>query len=453
VLGPVIRRAHLALAVLLLLVARSAAAQPCADCLAAGAARVELRIPAGTPLAGYGSTARRLLLPDVLGRYPHAFWFQPSRGERDPLAVRALVIESSGQRVAWASLDLLAVDQAFTADVERGLAAAGVRPAALLLSASHTHSGPGAYVDSAVLGWLAVDSLDRSVRAGLVDAAVSALRQAAATVRPARLAVAGVTAPPIVSSRVGRALDAEMVVLKVAEPSGRAIALVWNYAIHGTALGPRNLRLSADLMGEASRRLERELAAPVLFVNGAVGDVSPIRHGERAVADLGAALAATARDGWQGAEPVAPGALAVGRRTIALPAPSLSAHNCLGGWLPRAVGLPLGSVFPRETTLTALALGDLGVVTIPGELQTSLGRGIKDAAAAMGLHRMMVGGLSNDYLGYFTTAADYDRPSYVSCASLYGPQLGRCLAEAAAGVVGAVARAGTALTDRAGCDQ
>jgi neutral/alkaline ceramidase-like enzyme len=390
----VIRRTLLALAVLLLLVARTAAAQPCADCLGAGASRVQLQVPPGTPLAGYGNTTRRLLLPDVLDRYPHAFWFKPSRGERDPLAVRALVLEVGSQRVAWVSLDLLAVDQAFTADVVRALAEAGGRPAALLLSASHTHSGPGAYVDSAVLGWLAVDSLDRSVRAGLLDATVSAVRQAAAAVRPARLATASVTAPPLVSSRIGRALDAEMLVLRVAEPSGRPIALVWNYAIHGTALGPRNLRLSGDLMGEASRRLEQELDAPVLFVNGAVGDVSPIRHGDRAVVDLGAALAAAARDGWRQAEPVASGMLAIGHRTIGLPPPYLSAHNCLRGWLPRAVGLPLGSVFPRETTLIALALGDLGVVTIPGELQTSLGRGIKDAAATMGLRRVLVAGLS-----------------------------------------------------------
>jgi neutral ceramidase len=282
---------------------------------------------------------------------------------------------------------------------------------------------------------------------------VSALRQAAAAVRPARLATASVTAPPIAASRVGEALDAEMLVLKVTEPSGRAIALVWNYAIHGTALGPRNLRLSADLMGEASHRLEQELAAPVLFVNGAVGDVSPSRHGERAVVDLGAALAASARDGWRGAEPLAGGALAIGHRTIALPSPSLSAHNCLRGWLPRAIGLPLGSVFPRETTLTALVLGGLGVVTIPGELQTSLGRSIKAATMSMGLRGLVVAGVSNDYLGYFTTAAEYDRPGYVSCATLYGAGLGRCLADAAAGAVGALARARTALTDRAACDR
>jgi len=48
--------------------------------------KVPLTVPDGTPLAGYGSFRRRLLVPDVLDRYPHAFWFKPGRAERDPLA-------------------------------------------------------------------------------------------------------------------------------------------------------------------------------------------------------------------------------------------------------------------------------------------------------------------------------------------------------------------------------
>ena len=54
---------------------------------------------------------------------------------------------------------------------------------------------------------------------------------------------------------------------------------MWNYAIHGTALGRDNFLLSGDLMADASLRLERELGVPALFVNGAVGDVSPRPRG------------------------------------------------------------------------------------------------------------------------------------------------------------------------------
>jgi len=446
------RRPRLALAAVLALVAGPAAAQPCSDCLEAGAARVSLSVPAGAPLAGYGTAARRLLLPDVFGRHAHTFWFKPSQGERDALAARALVLQFGGRRVAWVAVDLLAVDQTFTADVGRRLRAAGVPPLTLVLSASHTHSGPGAYVDSALFGWLALDRLDGAIRAALLDAVVAAVRQADEARRPARVASGSVATPPLTTSRLGQALDPELLVLRVTSAGGAPIAMVWNYAIHGTMLGPRNLRLSADVMGEASRRLEQALGAPVLFVNGAVGDVSPARHGEREMTTLGAELAGLARAGWTQAEPIGTPTLAVAELSAALPPPRVSAHNCLGGWAPRALTLPLGSALPRETTLTAVVVGAVGWVTFPGELQTSLGRGIKNAGGAR-LRHTIVAGVTNDYLGYFVAAADYDRPGYVTCASVYGPSAGTCLAEAAAGLLDRAARGEPRPATPVACDR
>ena len=119
---------------------RAAAAERCADCVTAGAASSTLTVPPGTPLAGYGSPKRRLMFPDVLGQHPHAFWFAPSAGTQDPLAVRALVLEAGATRVAWVTLDLIAVDRAFTRALQERLAADGVPTATLIVSASHTHS-------------------------------------------------------------------------------------------------------------------------------------------------------------------------------------------------------------------------------------------------------------------------------------------------------------------------
>jgi neutral ceramidase len=446
------RGARRALAILLTLLAAPAAARACPDCLAAGSARVSLAVPAGVPLAGYGSVPRRMLVPDVLGRHAHAFWFKPSDGARDTLAARALVLQSGDVRVAWVAVELLAVDRSFTDEVERRLTVAGVAPVTLIVSASHTHSGPGAFVDSAVLGWLALDRLDRSVRDGLVSAVVAAVQQADAARTAARVGVGSVTAPHLTSSRLGAAIDSELLVLKVTAADGAPVALVWNYAVHGTVLGPRNLRLSGDVMGEASRRLEQTLGAPALFVNGAVGDVSPVRHGERALTDLGAELAESVRAGWARAETVTPSTLRTGRVQVSLPPPSLSLHNCLRGWVPAALALPLGSVFPREATLTAVVLGDVGWVTFPGELQTSLGMAVKQALGAR-LRHALLAGISNDYLGYFLTAADYGRPSYISCSTVYGPSAGTCLAGAAEGLLGTVSRGERTAEARASCDR
>jgi hypothetical protein len=208
------------------------------------------------------------------------------------------------------------------------------------------------------------------------------------------------------------------------------MALVWNYAIHGTMLGPGNLQLSGDVMGAASAILERELGVPVLFVNGTVGDVSPRRHGPDSVREVGAELAAVLREGWSQSEEIDAVPISVRAARVALPAPFLSVRNCLGSWVPRAVTLPLGWVLPSDAELLAIAAGDLVWVTFPGELQSALGEEIKQAARARGALGF-VAGVSNDYLGYFVSPEAYATPSYVSCATLYGPTAGERLARAA----------------------
>jgi len=424
VCGEVRRRALAGalLAALTLAPARPGIAAP----LRAGAASAAFSIPDGTPLAGYGSVRRRLLFPDLLGRYPHAFWFRPHAGERDPVATRALVLETPSARLAWVTVDLLAVDRAFTSAVERRLAEAGIGPATVIVSASHTHSGPGAFVESRLMGWLALDTLDPDVRTALVETVVATIRKAAAAATEARVATTSVSAPGVTASRLARPLDPELVALKITSASGAPIALVWNFAIHGTVLGARNLRLSGDVMGAASGQLERDLGVPVLFVNGAVGDVSPAGHGEEALTRLGRELAGAARAAWERAGPRESPELVVRRARVALPPPRLSVRNCAGRWVPGFVSVTLGHALPADAELTAVALGGTAWVTMPGELQAALGLEIKRQARPLFAHAF-VAGVSNDYLGYFVTSEDYDRPAYVTCAAVYGPRAGECL--------------------------
>lgn len=421
----------LALAASLAVAAASAAgAAPCPACVLAGAATVSLEPPAGAPLAGYGSLARRLLFPDVLGLYPYAFWFRPSEGTLDPLFARAVVVESGGSRLAWATVDLVAVDRRFTEEVRERLRAAGLPPLSLVISASHTHSGPGASFDSLLWAILAVDRLNAAVRATLVGAVVQAIARAEAAKVPARVAAFARAGPDATTGRLGLPVDRELVGLRFVHADGEPLALVWNYAIHGTMLPPANLRFSGDVMGLASAMLEAELRAPVLFVNGAVGDVSPRRHGEAAAREVGAELASALRAGWRQSRELAAGTIATRAVRLDLPAPALSLRNCLGALIPRALTLPLGWAMPRDAELLAVALGDVVWVVVPGELQSALGQQIKDGARgrfALGF----VAGLSNDYIGYLITPEAYDRPAYVGCGSLYGPTAGERVARAA----------------------
>jgi neutral ceramidase len=439
------RLAGLAVTLLATLAVAAPSAPAAPPVLLAGAASVDVALPDGTPLAGYGGFPRRARVPDVLGWYPHAFWFRPSRGVHDPVKARALALDDGRASLVWLAVDLVGADPSLVAELRARLARAGLGYSAVIVSASHTHSGPGAYAESALFAFVAVDRLSPDVRARILDALERAAREAHAQRAPARIGVGAGEVRGITRSRVQAPLDPTLGVLKVvAAADGRPIALLWNYAIHGTALGGSNALVSGDLMAEASARIERRLGAPALFVNGAVGDVSPAGRGWSGVMEIGERLAHEALAVWERITPAQPAEadapLAVAAAAAALPAPAVSLRNCLGRWVPGWLRVGLGSALPRTADLLAVRIGRSAWVTLPGELETRLGRELRAAGAGRFDH-VFVAGVSNDYLGYFMGPEAYGRPSYVACASLYGDRGGELIRDAA---IALLARLGTA---------
>ena len=340
------------------------------------------------------------------------------------------MLEAGSVRVAWLTVDLVGIDPALVARVGLALRAAGLDYSAIILAASHTHSGPGAYADSVLFGVLAVDLLSPPVRDRIVDGLVQATRQAEARKSAARVATGRADVTGIAESRVQGPLDTELGVLKVTKLTGLPVALVWNYAIHGTALSRDNFLLSGDLMADASLRLERELGVPALFVNGAEGDVSPRPRGWNGVATAGTALAAGALSAWAAAREDTDQRLEVVTERVILPSPALSVRNCLGEWIPSNVLLGLAGALPSSAELIALTLAGTAWVTIPGELETRLGLDVKEGMRPR-FPRVFIVGLANDYLGYLLTPASYRRRSYIACGSLYGERGGEIVRDAA----------------------
>lgn len=409
--------------------------------LLAGAAAVDFDIPPGTPLAGYGGFPRRAPIPDMLDRFDQAFWFSPSRPGHDPVRARALVLQSGTTRLLWLTADLVGVAHSLRDGLRRRLESGGRSYSGLIISASHTHSGPGAFADSALFAFLALDRQAPLVRDRILDGLERAAVEAERRREPAYLAATSAEVNGIGRSRLRAPLDIELGVLKVVAGGGRPIAVLWNYAIHGTALGKQNLVLSGDLMGEASTRIEREIRAPALYVNGAVADVSPRGRGWQGVGSGATALSNATLDLWRVMEARADARLGILSERVPLGTPAVSARNCLGSWVPRGVRIGLGGALPESTELIAVRVGPAAWVCIPGELQTRLGLEIKTAGRRHFLHAF-VAGVSNDYLGYFLAPADYDRPSYIACASLYGDAGGPRLRDAAIGLLGRLAGTG-----------
>lgn len=204
----------------------------------------------------------------------------------DDLELRVFWFEHEGTSACVVSADLIGFDAPLTAQIRDDLAGAyGVRPDAVLLAASHTHSGPQTSATLAAAGGLPVPEYVESLRRKVVAAAGVARSNA----RPATLhAGRGLLEDGFAINRRrkenGRVLNApnppgvkddEVITLTVRDAAtGNILAVLFQFTCHPTTMG--DYRLSADYPGAARRHVEASLPGVVAgFLPGCFGDIRP----------------------------------------------------------------------------------------------------------------------------------------------------------------------------------
>ena len=218
----------------------------------AGAASVGITPPTGYAMWGYAARKD-----------------EPSLGVRDPLRARALVLAVGDKRIALVSLDLgRAPTRASMAAIRRRVKPAGIEH--LFLVASHTHHGPVLELDN----WPSEKtSYVRQLEQKLAEVILSAAK----AVKPARLGIASKQTKlnrNRQSKRDDAPVDRELLVLRVEDCDGKAIAHAVNFAAHPTLRDIRERKFSADYPGVLADVVEKETKAPCLFLQGAAGDLS-----------------------------------------------------------------------------------------------------------------------------------------------------------------------------------
>jgi hypothetical protein len=340
--------------------------------LRAGAAVVSLDPPAGVPVAGFPRLAWRSL------------------GSRDPVAARALVLEEPGCRVALASVDLLLVPAALERSVAERVADLGL--SAVVVAATHTHAGPGGYWDSWLGERFATGPFDRATFDRVSERVALAIRNAAASSVPARLAAARAQAPDLVWNRDGGEIDARLSALRADAVDGRPIAEVVIFPAHATLLGKVNRLISGDWPAALSADAQRGVR---LFFQGAVGDQSarltgdPSRSGPQ---EYGRAVAARVDALVAGTADPAP-RLGVAAATVLLPRFDPAGVPAL---LRPAARTLLGGTFPDHAVVRAIRAGPLLIVAVPAEPVAAVGARWRMAAGP----DAEVMALAGDYLGY-----------------------------------------------------
>ncbi len=419
--------------------------------LRAGAAAVEIALPNGPSLAGFGSTPRRIGGAEMLLTGGPVFgacldpdpgtaavFFTPALGTLDPLRARALVLDTGTRTLAIVTLDAIGMSRRLRADVAQAAGALGIAPPFLLMAATHTHSGPGGASDEIAYQILASDCFAPTVYAALRAAAVQALTLAHAALQPAELGVGAATLTGLARNRTGAPeLDETLTLLKLVTPAGVPIAALFHFAVHGTWFGASNLHLSADLAGAMEQAVEASVPVPVaIYLNGAEGDVSPNKAAFATLAAAGAAVGTAVQGLW----PTVPTASSADLRAVlaevAMPPPAYNPAGCLPlaqstltlcdllpGGDPLTVALPASWV-PETLPVQAVRINETVLVALPGEPVTALGLELKQYATGLALTHGVVVGLANDHGGYFTTPAQYDQGEYEGQATIYGRDTG-----------------------------
>jgi neutral ceramidase len=71
-------------------------------------------------------------------------------------------------------------------------------------------------------------------------------------------------------------VDRKIGLIKIETEAGEPLALVANYAMHGTVLGQEHTQISGDAPGIVASYVEENIGAPMLYINGAAGNIAPI---------------------------------------------------------------------------------------------------------------------------------------------------------------------------------
>jgi len=410
------------------------------DELLIGFGRANLDLPASVPLAGYSGLARRHLAFNWFKSDSYSFFFQPAIGIHDPIQARAMVLQHRLKRLVFVRLDLIAVTPQLVAALRDRVIDLNISDGSLFVSATHTHSGPGAWINSILFELIATDRYHAQIFDCIVAAAENAVRQAVATAEPGHLYSNTFEIYGLQVNRRDHAapVDHNVNLLLARSQNGQWLGGLVNFAIHPTALPLENHLLSADIPGAIEKHIETALqnqtgsSDPItmLFINGALGDVAPLYRNFDGIDVTGRTVAEHTIRALPSLREV-PSSWDVTSVNIDLGKPGLVPGHCIEThwpvkWLD-TVRVPLGGSHSGLTTLQLVRLGDMTLMSWPGEPTSALGLALQQEAKIDGAKQTWIFALTGDYKAYFTTPEEFSHQSGESCSSLFGGEAGQLI--------------------------
>ncbi|GAA5123245.1 neutral/alkaline non-lysosomal ceramidase N-terminal domain-containing protein [Luteolibacter yonseiensis] len=229
-----------------------------------------------------------------VGMMGYGMFHQYVEGVETPLSARAVVIKAGDRKLALVNAEIWSITLAVRSAVMERIAHLGFDEESVMLTAQHTHSGPGGYSHYALYN-MSVPGFVPEVFEGIVKGIVDAIAQADGQAHPGTIRHARGEFPPDVEVAFNRSLEAYNRNVEVVESGGgnenmaidRSMLLfrfdaldgaplaTWNFfGVHTTSLSNDNHRISPDNKGYAAELMERGGGIAV-FAQRKAGDVTP----------------------------------------------------------------------------------------------------------------------------------------------------------------------------------
>jgi hypothetical protein len=444
---------------LLVLVSAVLAGTARAGELRVGAAAVDITPPEGTPLAGYYSP-------------------RGAKAVLDPLFSKALVMEQDGTRAALVVCDLITLPRHTVLDARELIARqTGIPGTHVMISATHTHTGPVVARDSALDTLTgATSDLGRRYTEALPALIARSVTEANQKLVPVRLAAAvgredglsfnrrfflrdGTVAwnprkrdPDVV--RPAGPIDPDVGLLYAETPKGEPVASYVNFAMHPDTTGGE--AVSADYPGVLSRLLAECKGAGMVtvFANGCCGNLNhrdlawaDPQHGPHEARRIGTVLAGDVCRTYPALRPVPAADVRARSTLVKLPLAPITAEDVSRAkevvkhaqdpkipFLEKVRAYQVLDVAardgrPLEVEVQVIALGDrVAWVSLPGEIFVELGLAIKKASP---FRYTLIAELANGSVGYIPDRPAYAQGNYEVVSARCAEGSGELLVEAA----------------------
>jgi len=425
--------------------------------LRVGAAAVKITPPAGTPMAGY-------------------YYERGSQDVIDDLYAKAAVLDDGSTKVALVVCDIITLPRKTVLEA-RGLIEqqTGIPGGNVMMSATHTHTGPALARDSAR------DDLDRGSSEPARNYTTELPKRIAQAVTEANGKLAAVQVsyakecehrlsfnrrfwmrdgtvgwnpgklnPNII--RPAGPIDPEVGVVYFESTDKKPVLTYVNFAMHADTTG--GVRISADYPGVLARRLA-DYKGPdmmTLFANGTCGNInhfnvnwgSPQTRPEEA-ARLGTILAGSVLKAYMDLKPITDTTLRVRSEVLELPpakvspedvqeAKAIVAKKDQAKFMEQVKAYKVLDVEgrqgkPLEVEVQIITMGDtLAWVSLPGEIFVELGLSIKAASPFAQTH---IAELANGSIGYIPNRSAYAEGNYEVVSARCAEGSGELLVQAA----------------------